>query len=276
MSASESDIQNLREAVRDLVGSEPSILGSTLGFALRRKVPQLDIKHEFGSLDSFITRFCPDILSRSIQPGGHLAYVNRSIGESLGSVGLLTPNLWQAFVNPRSTAHIYVDSNVPRLFASNDEQPDLQAVPRLTIPDHQGIARAFYSQLDQGKKERLKDEEQKGFEWSSWRKAINFDRGLVRSWSEFRTEAIVQLLRDRLGDFALDDQDISKLINQLRASITERSPTGRKPVSRRQADISHHTSGSFRRKFMDAVSSMSDSELAQVWLPAGVLLGIEP
>ena len=271
------DTDAIRRKVQEIVASQGSILGSKLGFELRQAFPGLDIKQRFGKLDTFLEQNCSDILSRSVQPGGHMVYVARTSNSQTKTDEQSSYTPWQAFVNPSITAYLYVEPDGAGFYVSKFQETGRgDLVHRMSSDDHRQIAESFVETADERWREGLKTALTEVDFWPAWRRHLWSDKQLSRSWSAYRKSAISDLLADRLKSIGIPEASIPVLTSHLQVQQRARSTEPYKlrsqgPTHRQVVSVSR-----LRDRVKLAIDRMSDAELQQVWLPVGAMLNVPP
>jgi hypothetical protein len=275
MSAS---IQEIRDVVLDQAKKGSSVLGSNLGYALRKKLPELDLKSKYGSLRQFIERHCGDEIVWVGKRGADNVYarVGANSLDNNTSESSAGETLWKAFSNPIVELHVILNRNTGDVsVTSSATVPSGEYLPlqKVSKDEYRLMCEQFLPRVSDLEIEaQLKNALAQNDFWPAWSNVVNRYRykGVFSEWLDFRREHILEILKSRLKALNLSEPANERILNSFRQKrhLTSAAPLRRnevlKPDRRPRAGI--------RRVIGDAITSLSDEDLRRIWLPAGVLI----
>lgn len=230
----------LREMVIGFISGNREVLGSRLGYFLKRAFPEWDFKAEFGTLRSLIEAELPDLLEHVGKQGGNDIYRNRMFKDdainSSGDERELSGadrDLWALFSNPNRTGSIFVRNNllVARYNQASASDSEME-LPRISLDEYteflprawalcsDGIPEDIHSRIDAIIAENP----------SQWFVVLNFLRktkhlAATRKLEEQRINYIIEQFRLRLQNLGLVPDTVQTLVGQLAESRGRREAT---------------------------------------------------
>lgn len=231
---------NLQEMVIGFISGHREVLGSRLGYFLKRAFPEWDFKAEFGTLRSLIEAKLPDLLEHIGKQGGNDIYRNRMFKDDAinlsGDERELSgadKDLWALFSNPNRTGSIFVRNNllVARHNQASASDGEME-LPRISLDEYtEFLPRAWalcsddipddiHSRIDAIIAENP----------SQWSAVLNFLRktehlAVTRKLEEQRINYIIEQFRLRLQNLGLEPNTVQTLVRQLAESRGRREAT---------------------------------------------------
>jgi hypothetical protein len=287
---SPTELNQLQAALGARFPLAKGVLGSQLGFFVRRNLMNPDLKGRFGGLKEFIVKYFPRQIVWQGRQGLDDLYdiCFASEGSALGTWHRVPPEpsaaLWSAATNPA----VYVQFawshkevallQAPVGITLND---DSVAVEKLTNTDYQSIATEFVSSIDRV------DADDRARALSVSRSAAEFtkmmrEKGILAKWEEFRIDQASRRFTQRLAAAGASSLIADQWLSILRASqqkarfqrskkpITVPSPRGFQSTS-----ILQQFGGEIPQSRVIAIKAMeflSDSELYNLSLPLGSVM----
>lgn len=255
------------EAIREVCNTASEVRGSMLGALLRVRLPQVNLRDDYGGLHKFIQAECSDFLVFSHKHGGDDVF--RVID---GSDTILTSDPWTAwrtFSNPTSNGELYYDLPNSRLLVGpKDTQPHgarIVPVPRITHDEQKALIFEFAE--DNLSEEELRLIQRTLVSDNYWNLSIsvlqsaNPDQSLA--FMNYRKEKLHASLTERLMTLGATESQALLTCNWLkRERLVQRTST---PVSAESRD---------REAILSLIRQMAPSEIDQVSIPIWVVADI--
>ncbi|MGO8929781.1 MAG: hypothetical protein ACLQU3_23185 [Limisphaerales bacterium] len=269
------------------IASSGPITGARLGARVKDQFPGFDWKKDFGSLNSFIQRQCPDKVVLVSSTPDHMWALAEAAGDQAQQIPARTPtSAWQAFVNERIAERVFVSTEtgevsiVPAVGAPPAGSVE---VPKISHGDHLQIAKEFVGRMDPSDQAQFRGELEKPDYWQRWNTALKFVKGghYLIAWHEFRVQRICDLYSARLREAGIaSDEIVARSVENLRRLRSEAysqkqrqgSPAGKAvpalPYERRR----ERQARPLQEIAIEAVRSLSEEDLRRLWLPMGVVI----
>lgn len=281
---------NLKEVVIGFMAGSREILGSRLGFFLKRTFPQWDFKTEFGTLRALVDAQLSDLLEHVGKQGGNDIYRNRMFQDEANTpskdereLSGADKDLWALFSNPSRTGSIFVRDN--KLFtkhtitsvatgelelqriSTNEYTELLPKAWRLCAEDIPDDIRSHIDAM-------IADNP------SQWSAALNFLRktgyfAVTRRLEEQRINYIFEQFRLRLQSLGLAENTVQILVEHLAESRGRKAAT-KQVASTRPSLVLHATSQDqhtalLRQIAKAAIDGMTVEQLIALNLPLGLV-----
>lgn len=273
--------QELADFVSEVVRARGSILGCQLGAEILSKVPDLNLRLQYGGLRHFIESDCQGRVIQIGEQGGDVVYGSASATTPSGpaqrpsSRGLATE--WDAFQRPGAAQLLCVDpiSGQTKLADRSEAVPPPWAVvPPMTPAEHLGLAREFLPQIDAADQEGFKSALDESNYWPAWVRLLQGPLGnKYRSeWIVFRFDKIRALFLARLKTLGVEEAMAVSILARLKAA--KRVPRRAQDVGSRTFEPLHRAGAEdseLRRLARTAIDSMGTDDLRRIWLPLGVI-----
>lgn len=266
------------------------VLGSQLGFFVRRNLVNPDLKGRFGGLKEFIAKYFPrEIVWQGRQGLDDLYDICfASEGSALGTWQRVPPEpcaaLWSAVTNPAvyvQFAWSHKGESLLRAPVGIPLNDDSVAVEKLTNTDYQNIATGFVSSIDGI------DADDSARALSVSRSAAEFtkmmrEKGILAKWEEFRVDQASRRFIQRLAEAGASSLIADQWLSILRASHQKaRFQRSKKPITLQSprafqsTAISQQSGREIPQSRVIAIKAMeflSDSELYNLSLPLGSVM----
>lgn len=281
---------NLKEVVIGFLAGSREILGSRLGFFIKRTYPQWDFKTEFGTLRALVDAQLADLLEHVGKQGGNDIYRNRLFQDEANTpskdereLSGADRDLWALFSNPTRTGSIFVRANklftrhaitsiatgeleLPRI--SNDEYTEL--LPKAWRLCTEEIPDDIRSHIDVMIAENP----------SQWSAVLNFLRktghfAVTRRLEELRINYIIEQFRLRLQNLGLPAETVQAFVEQLAESRGRKAAT-KQVASNHPSPVLHAASQDqhtalLRQIAKAAIDGMTVEQLISLNLPLGLV-----
>jgi hypothetical protein len=277
-------IDQIVEVILRRATFSPRVVGAQLGNSVRQAFPSLNIKLEYGGLQSFIKQHCqgklfwvgkngPDDVYTTVQPATPETNLNTS--------EQISAPFWQAFANPERN-FIPVINLASGSFASvpNGQTPPagFVEVKKLTEDEHRTFAKEFLLFVDHQDRAILGPIVSKNNFWPEWSERITVQAfGRYRSkWLTYRFHRILNSLEARLSELGISEQMRLGILEKVKESKDPRRNAERAEAANRavssvaMSQISGNLS-ELRQLAHKAIDSMGEDELRRLWVPLGAV-----
>lgn len=280
MSASVQEISN---AIRDIVAAGGQVPGSRLSAELKERSPGwTPAEFGFRSLRKFVDAHVPGVVvvgrsGMDVMYGltGSEPPPARSPG--VAQVPTSDPDFWRIWVSPNSPFALVVSRAGADIKAVRRGESPAPAGHLLLEPPgidvHRSIARHFLETVPEDLKARLLAALEKSSDswWQTWLRELRGSAHLG-GWNTFRRSAFENRLREQLSAAAVSERDIEHALAAIRDRHLAVAP--RKRRASPGVDVSSADVDALRRVVLDAVQQMSPAELRDLRLPLGVVLDV--
>jgi len=281
---------NLKEVVIGFLAGSREILGSRLGFFLKRTFPQWDFKTEFGTLRALVDAQLSDLLEHIGKQGGNDIYRNRLFQDDANTpskdereLSGADRDLWVLFSNPSRTGSIFVRDN--KLFTRHTRTSiatgELE-LPRITTDEYTELLPKAWRLCT----EEIPDDIRSHIDAmiadnpSQWAATLNFLRktgcfAVTRKLEEQRINYIIEQFRLRLLSLGLPTETVQILVEQLAESRGRKAAT-KQVASNRPSPVLHAISQDqhtalLRKIAKAAIDGMTVEQLLALNLPLGLV-----
>lgn len=267
---------------------QKEITGAVLGELVRRVAPDLNLRTASevhsgpGALTKFVDMHLSELLKKIRRQGPDWVYLI-SAGNQLDLETL--PTIWQEFVRPNSPNFLILhDANAQvkaRVSVQRSVESNAIEIKSATSEELNKLRFDFTKTLNAKLAEssdQTLDAKLPYPDWSTQLKNIGAEH--YRNWTEFRINGIVNLFDSRLSEKGIDSNHRAELCKELRSSQSaSRFPLISKysvqSETRHGRELmthgSHERSMDLQSAVINAVKSLSESELRELRLPVGAL-----
>jgi hypothetical protein len=273
----------LKEAILSHLTGRTEILGSQLGYFIRRTAPDWDLKADYGSLRDFVQAELGDVLIHVGKQGGNDIYRLRHADES-GDTRLTGDDrtLWSLFNNPLRKGRIFVRPDGLWAVRDGSAAPaDGKELTRIAAEEYKNLLASSEEQIPMDLRDRF-SEILSSKDTSPWSEILNLLRktgnGKVsKELEQQRIEYVFSEFRRRLGALECTPQQIGAHEATLNASRGRGDLSDRRPNTHRQlaqgVDARHPADEMLLREAAKrAIDGMSAEQIRQLNLPLGLVL----
>lgn len=224
----------------------------------------LDVRSMYGGLGSLLRAHAGDIFVHGGKSGADVWYESLLFQQQ----GDSSQGCWDAFVHPHSRLSLWIEKESNKLVVrSRDAGEEALQIAKITDEEHLEIARSFTDSVEPGERIELLKILARPDYWNDWSTRLARDRKTLSQWLRHRRERIIQLFVSRLTEAKVSVSEHENLVDQLSSST--KTQQRRSKTDRRELDGSSTTR--LREQLKLAIDQMSESELRQVWIPAGAV-----
>lgn len=268
----DGSVQAVAEAIRDIVSTSGSILGSRLSAEIGKRFPGWKPAHVGAqSLKEFVAAHLKDvrILGRA---GMDVRYGLQGVESQSDPRDV---NFWRVWVSPNSSYSLVVD--LPRrllraITRPSDAKPGEILLERPSPEMHKEIARAFCSELPPGLQEALKgtlDDLADKYWWQTWVRQLKGTEH-IEEWNNFRRLKLEEIFSTHLQSIGATQQEITGVLRCIREQATTRLPEKGNAGDFLELD----SEGMLRHIISEVVQRMSVADLRDLKLPIGTVLDV--
>ena len=277
-------IDQIVEVILRRASFSPRVVGAQLGNSVRQAFPSLNLKLEYGGLQTFIKQHCqgklfwvgktgPDDIYTTVQPAA--TETNAMAQEPI------TAPFWQAFANPERN---YIPA-VNLANGSFTSVPNGQALPagfvevkKLTEDEHRTFAKEFLLFVDHQDRAILGPIVSKSNFWPEWSERITSQAfGRYRSkWLTYRFHRILNSLEARLSEMGVIEEMRLVILEKVKETKdprrnAERAEAANRLVSSVAGNQICGNLSELRQLAHKAIDSMGEDELRRLWIPLGAV-----
>lgn len=263
----------IKTAILEILDTGPK-LGSQLAAAVQRKFHphRIDFKASFGGLASFIHIHCEREVLIVERYGLDFRYgrngptaVRNTAFSGSDAISSRPESAWKVFVHPLSKKNLLaVSPETGELILKEtgaELLPGLISIRKLAPDDHREMIRTFVTEHSPEKAFSVDFLSGSSF-WSEWQKMLASLPQVQKTWSQFRTNAIIEAFRQRMIEAGVSPNVATFAEQNLMKS---RVPLLRASV-RYQQDVKKQD---LRNVVLGVVRDLSDDQLRQICLPVG-------
>jgi hypothetical protein len=261
-----------------------TITGGQLLALIQKVSPALDIRAIVGipkgpgALKEFIRIHLPDVVERFGNQGGDILY--RITGHDAAAMPTFpSPQIWRAFVSPRSPQHLVLNDSSGLLLAR--ETPagagELE-IPKASHAEHDRMRADFETSLPAAAAAILREHAPPGSDFETWMEALRKRLPeATRQWGHFRRQALADLLAGRIAGVGLDETPRRAALKQIKDA--ERAvydmPKGDRQGSEKPKAPRPGAADDVARAYrlaQAAIGRLSYEELRALRIPMGAML----
>ncbi|AJY62460.1 hypothetical protein [Burkholderia glumae] len=271
---------NLKDAILSHVGGRTEILGSQLGYFIRRTAPDWSLKDDYGSLREFVESELSDVLIHVGKQGGDDIYrMHRADEPGLARLTGDDRTLWSLFNNPQREGRIFVRPDGLWVVRNGSAAPDDgRELVRIAEEEYRTLLVSLAEQIPIDLRDRF-SEILSSSDKTPWSEVLNLLRksGYSRVGKELerkRIEYVFSEFRRRLGGLGLTPQQIDDHEATLNASNGRGHLSDRNTRTHLQSVLSvdsrYPTDEKLLREIAKkAIDEMSAEQIRQLNLPLG-------
>ncbi|MDO8723536.1 MAG: hypothetical protein Q7J31_15105 [Syntrophales bacterium] len=257
------------------------VLGTEIAGALKIKFNDLDLKESFGGLKRFIQSYCKDINVTGMAGMDNLyVHKKRTLRSTITeAIHEEVKSPWKAFSNPLSKDRLFFvpqKNNVIVITPTDRIDEGLREIDKVSEDQYREMARDFINQEFPNNKSGFDEILPKANFWFDFVKQVKslggigaYDRVLT-----YRLQRLNKILDERLRSQGISPGVIAQIRSYMEA-FKNRKPT-------KSDDVPHGGSRPYvstlprrdnlRRSIHVCIETMSEDQLRQLWIPAGILL----
>jgi len=266
----------------DAARRRPVVLGSYLGYAIKSKFPNVNLKVQFGSLRQFVEKNCSGRIAWIGKHGLDDEYRCEEASTPASSVAVASARFWSVFSDPRLSETLWIRCDTGDLSIApqthSESQPWAKIEP-LSVDDHRKIVTDFLQNIEPANRPSFEAIAKTPDFWSPWSRELRtHENGKYQeAWLRFRIEQIASGFKDRAISAGAQDKATAAAIAVLEASRKDlrKARTGFEP---RRAQYPYPTQlggassgSSLQDVAVSAITRMSEDELRSLWLPVGLV-----
>ncbi len=267
------NVQDIADAIREIVREAGRVTGAQLAVALRRRVPGWK-PSEFGvrTQRAFISTHVPDVVVVA-RSGLDTVYGRKDAEPKPEGASPSAADFWRIWVSPNSPFAIWVDRTdyglhaAPRRSLVPPEQLLLEPPP---IAAHRQFAREFLADFSGPMRDDLQAAlADPSNEWRQrWYGALR-NTEYLRAWNAFRRQRFEDLLATSLQMAGIDASHIEGILNLVKKSHVSNVEPQLRPSAPAPSNL---TDPDLRSLVVDVIRNMSTTELRELRLPVGLVL----
>lgn len=277
---------NFREAIVTFLVGRREVLGSDLGYFIKRTFPEWNLKAEYRSLHAFIDKELSEFLEHVGKQGGNDVYRNLQFQTSGNTLSGDDRALWTLFSNPQRDGAIFV-SGGELIAKPAGAQPahGESEVPRIRASEYAILLRKCAGSIPEDLRDRF-EAILASNDSSPWSAALNLLRktgnpSVCRQLENERIDYIIGQFKERLQRLQVSEEQITAFTNQLAESRGRREET-KKPirdVNRLSSSIPkvvavQDQEGLLRQVAKAAIDEMTVEQIRALNLPLGLVVDV--
>ncbi len=264
----------------------PEVMGAHLGIAVKRAVPDSDIK-QYGGLRRFIQAYCGETIHWVRKHGLDDVYrINPSALPTGHSRTIPAVGAWRAFTGPTNPYAVYVnpkDGSLTVLPEQAEAASGFVLLPKMSAEEHRGIAQRFLTRINPDHRGKFEEVLKQVQFWPGWAmQTRTFADGMYKNdWLTFRTEQILGLLQTKLTELGLAGPTRESVLQRIRESKEIFVTPGHAPPSGFHAGHARGFAAPDRRGYREteikrlahqAIDLLGENEIRKLRFPLGVVI----
>lgn len=263
----------IAEFVGQIVAEKREMLGSQIGFAVKKRFPDFAFRPTYAGMADFISKKCADTVLFKGTRGNDLFFTSAVEPSSTAmTANSADASVWRLFANPSLPGEIVVGVDSGELTTVTEEVAETAAtkkVRRITNEDSRQICAAFLDELKDPVAAELKTILDRPNFWREWVQAVkSLDGGRFQlRWLQFRRSALERELQKRLEELGLSVEQQNVAVGRV---LRSKTPARRSESTKFRMESSGKVDSRLRRLAHAAIDLMSDEELRRLNIPFGV------